>query len=106
MKRRILSMVLSFVMVLSMIPAVHAADLGGFDLTELLPGNEAVSEAFMEILKGGILGNEAESVQEIKDLINKEYNKPHGTAGYVADENSYYVSLGDSTVTGMNTGDP
>jgi len=100
MKRRILSMVMALAMVLSLIPAVHAAEAGGSGLVDLLPGNEVAKEAFLKILEGGILGNEEESLQELKDLIDKEYDRPRGTAGYVADENSYYVSLGDSTVTG------
>jgi len=105
MKRRLFSMVMAFAMVLSLIPAVHAADAAGSDLIELLPGDETVKEVLVRLLDGGILGNE-ESIQEIKKLIDQEYSRPHGTAGYVPDENSYYVSLGDSTVTGMSTGDP
>ena len=45
MKRRLLSMVMAFAMVLSLIPAVHAADAAGSDLIELLPGDETVKEA-------------------------------------------------------------
>ena len=105
MKRRLLSMVMAFAMVLSLIPAVYAAGADGSDLIDLLPGNETAKEAFLKILDGGILGNE-ESIQEIKELIDQEYSRPHGTADYVPDKNSYYVSLGDSTVTGMSTGDP
>ena len=105
MKRRILSMVLAFAMILTMIPAAFAGDKGIGDLMDLLPGNEAVNGAVMEILNGGFLGNEEEGLREIMKVIDEEYNKPHGTAGYVAGENSYYVSLGDSTVTGMGTGD-
>ena len=105
MKRRILSLTLAIVMILTMIPAAFAGDKGIEDLMELLPGNETVNNAVLEILNGGILGNEEESLQEIMDVIDKEYNKPHGTAGYVTGENSYFVSLGDSTITGMGTGD-
>ena len=107
MRRRILSLMLAFVMILAMIPTAFAGDKGIGGLLEVLPGNKEISGAFVELLKNSLLGGGEEAdIQQIKDLINKEYNKPHGTAGYVADANSYYVSLGDSTVTGMNTGDP
>ena len=105
MKKRLLSMALAFVMILTMVPTAFAGDKGIGDLMDLLPGNEAVNGAVLEILNGGILGKEEESLQEIMEVIDKEYNKPHGTAGYVAGENSYFVSLGDSTITGMGTGD-
>ena len=106
MKKRILSMVLTFVMILTMVPTAFAGDKGIGDLMELLPGNEAVTGLFLDILNGLVLGSEGTSEQEIKEMIDKEYKGPYGTAGYVADADSYYVSLGDSTVTGMNTGDP
>ncbi len=106
MKRRFLCMVLAFVMIFTMIPTAFAGDKGISDLMDLLPGNETINNAVLEILNGGILGNEEESLQEIMEVIDKEYNKPHGTAGYVAGENSYLVSLGDSTIIGMGTGDP
>ena len=106
MKRRILSLVLALVMILTMVPTAFAGDKGADGLLELLPGNEAVTGAFVEILKGTFAGDESLSIEEIEELVDKQYNRPYGNAGYVADENSYYVSLGDSTVTGMNTGDP
>ena len=106
MKKRILSMVLTFVMILTMVPTAFAGDKGSSDLLDLLPGNEAVTGLFLDILNGLVLGNEGTSEQEIKEMIDKEYKGPYGTAGYVADADSYYVSLGDSTVTGMTTGDP
>ena len=106
MKKRILSMVLTFVMILTMVPTAFAGDKGIGDLLDLLPGNEAVTGLFLDILNGLVLGSEGTSEQEIKEKIDKEYKGPYGTAGYVADADSYYVSLGDSTVTGMNTGDP
>ena len=106
MKKRILSMVLTFVMILTMVPTAFAGDKGIGDLVELLPGNEAVTGLFLDILNGLVLGSEGTSEQEIKDMIDKEYKGPYETAGYVANEDSYYVSLGDSTITGMGTDDP
>ena len=106
MKRRILSLVLALIMILTMVPTAFAGDKGADALLELLPGNESVTGVFAEILKGIFAGDESLNIEEIKERIDKQYNRPYGSAGYVADENSYYVSLGDSTVTGMNTGDP
>ena len=106
MKRRALSLMLAFVMIVMMVPTAFAGDKGIEGLMDALPGNKEISGAFVELLKSSLLGGGEADIQEIKDLINKEYNKSHGTTGYVADVNSYYVSLGDSTVTGMNTGDP
>ena len=107
MKRRILSLVLAFVMILAMVPTAFAGDKGIEGLMDILPGNKEISGAFVELLKSSLLGGGEEAgIQEVKDLIDKEYKGPYATAGYTADADSYYVSLGDSTITGMGTGDP
>ena len=103
--KKFLAMLLAFAMTLSMLSTAFAGQIGMADLAEVLPGSETVTNLFLQVLNGGLLGKE-DGLQEIKDLINKQYNKKYQTAGYVADENSYYVSLGDSTITGIATGDP
>ena len=93
-------------MIFAAIPFAHAGEATASDLVDLLPGSDAVNEIFLKILNEIMTGNKAENLQEVAGLIDKEYDKPHETAGYVAGENSYYVSLGDSSVTGLHTGDP
>ena len=105
MKKRILSLVLALVMILTMVPTAFAGDKGADALLELLPGDEAVTGLFLKVLNGLMPGGEGSSEQEIKEMIDKEYKGPYATADYVPGENSYYVSLGDSTITGMGTGD-
>lgn len=106
MRRKILAMIMTFAMIFAAIPFAHAGEATASDLVDLLPGSDAVNEIFLKILNEIMTGNKAENLQEVAGLIDKEYDKPHETAGYAAGENAYYVSLGDSSVTGMNTGDP
>ena len=106
MKRKILSILLAFAMAVSVIPSAFAADGSNIELLEMLPGNEAVTSLFLEILNSGFLSNGEESLQEAGDKIDKAYTGSYTGSGYVANENSYYVSLGDSSVTGLHTGDP
>ena len=105
MKKKILSLILAVAMIFTMMPTAFAGQTNFSDLAEILPGSETVTGLFLQVLNGGLLGKE-DGLQEIKDLIDQQYNKKYQTAGYVADENSYYVSLGDSTITGIATGDP
>ena len=98
-------MLLIFAMALAMIPAAFAGQIGVTALAEVMPDDEMLTGLFLEILNEGRLETE-EDLQEIMNMIDQQYNKKHQTAGYVVDENSYYISFGDSTVTGMNTGDP
>ena len=106
MKKKVMAMMAAFAMFFAAIPFAHAEESNVSDLVDLLPGSESVNEIFLNILNEIRLSDEAGSLQEITELIDKEYYKPHEPAGYVVDENSYYVSLGDSSITGMNTGDP